>query len=195
MALNSTVTKVYNPTGRDMGAPTVGTVIASGDIATTNADPGLLFGLLPQREAQSWKSPTGALYYKKKVGDEEWWVNHTNQHDRFQMEANEEKRVQYDGGGGDNKNKKPKKKKPGSGSIVDTTPKKGKKIPGTGDGSNGLLGLPPGSKEWSPTTIDPNTGKVQVLNPLADPSNFYINLPSIKIPRSWNQRYVAKGLI
>ena len=158
-------------------------MIASGDIATTNADRTLL---IPQKGgAQSWTSPTGALYYKKKIDDEEWWVNHVNQHDRFQMEANEEKKAESGGGGEGGADTSGTS----AGSIMNVGTPGGTVIPGTYEGGSGgsvgLLQISPGAVNWNP--------QVGNLNPLADPNQFYANLAPIQMPQE--QRYIDPSLM
>ena len=105
MALNYTVTAHGRPAARHEGrAPSVGTVIASGDIAKTNADSGLLFGLLPQKEGRSYSLPDGTIYRETTIKDKEGndmvvWANTRDKGDWFQMEANEEKKADTGGGG------------------------------------------------------------------------------------------------
>jgi len=61
-------------------------------------------------------------------------------------------------------------------------------IPGTyeggSNGSVGILGIPPGSQNWSP--------QVGTLNPLADPNQFYVDLPPIQMDQE--QRYINPSL-
>ncbi|MEK9770314.1 MAG: hypothetical protein VW683_15495, partial [Betaproteobacteria bacterium] len=112
MALNYTVKEHGKPAARHEGrAPSIGTVIASGDIRTTNADRSLL---VPQKAVQSYQLPDGTKYVKRDVDGKERWVNTMDQGDWFTLEANEEKKADTGGGGGGGG----EQKAPSAGSIM-----------------------------------------------------------------------------
>ncbi|MEL0099155.1 MAG: hypothetical protein VW907_06345 [Opitutae bacterium] len=185
MALNYTVTAHGKPRAVHEGrAPAIGTVIASGDIRTTNADSGLLFGLLPQKAGQSYQLPDGTTYRKRTVDGQERWVNTRDQGDWFSLEANEEKKADTGGGGS---GEVAQKSAPAG--IMNVGTPGGTVIPGTYEGGSGgsvgLLQISPGAVNWKP--------QVGVLNPLADPNNFYANLPPIQMPQ--DQRYIDYSLL
>lgn len=181
MALNYTVKEHGKPAARHEGrAPSIGTVIASGDIRTTNADPGLLFGLMPQKASESYMLPDGTKYVKRTIDGQERFVNTMDKGDWFSLQANEEKKAETGGGGGGGG----EQKAPSAGSIVNVGTPGGTVIPGTYEGgsggSAGLLAISPGAVNWKP--------QVGALNPLADPNNFYLDLPTIQMPQE--QRYI-----
>lgn len=186
MALNYTVTKHGKPRAVHEGrAPAIGTVIASGDIATTNADAGLLLGLLPQKAGRSYQLPDGTIYRERDVDGQKRWVNTRDQGDWFSLEANEEKKEDTGGGGGGGADTSGKS----AGSIMNVGTPGGTVIPGTYEGGSGgsvgLLQISPAAVNWQP--------QVGNLNPLADPNNFYANLAPIQMPQE--QRYIDPSLL
>jgi hypothetical protein len=186
MALNYTVTAHGKPRAAHEGrAPSIGTVIASGDIRTTNADSGLLLGLLPQKAGRSYQLPDGTIYREREVDGQKRWVNTLDQGDWFSLEANEEKKAESGGGegGGEAQASAP------AASIMNVGTPGGTVIPGTYEGGSGgsvgLLQISPGAVNWRP--------QVGTLNPLADPNNFYANLAPIQMPQE--QRYIDPSLM
>ena len=84
----------------------------------------------------------------------------------------EEDEEEKKGGGGGGEGSLP------TGYRPDPLMSKGPVIPGTYfgggvHGNTGILGVPPGSQNWKPTG--------GVLNPYADPSQFYVDLPPIQM--------------
>lgn len=186
MALNYTVKEHGKPSARHEGrAPSIGTVIASGDIIKTNAGSGFL-GLLPQKAGESYQLPDGTIYRKRDVDGQERWTNTRDRNDWFTLEANEEKKADTGGGGGGGGGEQ---KAPSAGSIMNVGTPGGTVIPGTYEGGSGgsvgLLQISPGAVNWKP--------QVGVLNPLADPNQFYANLPPIQMPQE--QRYIDYSLL
>ena len=102
--------------------------------------------------------------------------------ENIKAEEDEEENV----GGGSSTQTNTKKPK-GKGKTVNVGTPGGTTIPGTydpGSSGSGLLAISPGAVNWSP--------QVGVLNPLADPNNFYIDLPTIQLPQ--DQRYINPNL-
>jgi hypothetical protein len=185
MALNYTVKEHGKPAARHEGrAPSIGTVIASGDILKTNADSGLLFGLMPQKASESYMLPDGTKYVKRTIDGQERFVNTMDKGDWFSLQANEEKKAETGGGGGGEE-----QKATSAGSIMNVGTPGGTVIPGTYEGGSGgsvgLLQISPGAVNWKP--------QVGTLNPLADPNQFYANLAPIQMPQE--RRYIDPSLM
>ena len=99
------------------------------------------------------------------------------------VKSEEDEEEEKEGGGGS-----PEQVASSAASLMNVGTPGGTVIPGTyqggSNGSVGILGVPPGSQNWSP--------QVGTLNPLADPNQFYVDLPPIQMDQE--QRYINPSL-
>ena len=99
------------------------------------------------------------------------------------IKAEEDEEEKKGGGGGS-----PEQAAAPAASIMNVGTPGGVVIPGTyeggSNGSVGILGIPAGSQNWTP--------QVGTLNPLADPNQFYVDLPPIQMDQE--QRYINPSL-
>ena len=99
------------------------------------------------------------------------------------VKSEEDEEEEKEGGGGS-----PEQVASSAASLMNVGTPGGTVIPGTyeggSNGSVGILGIPPGSQNWSP--------QVGTLNPLADPNQFYVDLPPIQMDQE--QRYINPSL-